>query len=251
MPMPMVMPTVTASPKTTPSTRSRRPRPSGGTASAATDSSTVTMRGVLLKKRRSDFPEYLPEVTLEVFDVVAHEVFERGRLVGRDGGEAYLVQVVLAPLAQPLVLGRVATDVPEMEIVEAPEVNEQRPRLVCVSLRAHPLLLRVAVEDEVFLELRADEALVVVRGGVDEVTHYLLRRPLPFGGTRRGQRLGDGEQARRSLLDRPREIFEHIFQCRHLRVRLRVAGRFSSSSSSPVVARTNLPRTTTLTPTVH
>ncbi len=46
--MPMVIPTVTAIPNSTPSTRSRRPRPSVKAASA-TDFSTVAMRGSLLK----------------------------------------------------------------------------------------------------------------------------------------------------------------------------------------------------------
>src|ERR671932_2602288 len=88
MPMPMVMPTVTAIPNTTPSTRSRGPRPPGFTASTTVaDSSTDAMRRVLLDSgqyRPSLAAEDLPQVVLEVADVVAHQVFERRGLVRRD-----------------------------------------------------------------------------------------------------------------------------------------------------------------------
>src|SRR5215211_6700361 len=135
MPIPTVIPTVTDIPKTTPSTRSRRPPPSGRT-SAASDSPTVVTGGLLLPARRSRPAEYLSQVVLEVSDVVAHQVFERGRLFRSDFGPADLVEVMFAPLAQTRRFGRVAADVCEVKVVELPEVDEVRPRLGVIPLRA-------------------------------------------------------------------------------------------------------------------
>src|ERR1051326_361622 len=93
-----------------------------------------------------------------------------------------------------------------MQVEAAPQGDEQRPRLLFVSLRAHPLLLFIAGEDQVVRELRADETLVVVRGRVNQVAQYLLRRPLALGPRLPALVLRDREQTRRRLLDRPPEI---------------------------------------------
>src|SRR5437763_3521228 len=104
MPMPMVMPTVTAIPKTTPSTRSSWPRPAAPPSTTDVDDSlTVSMRRArhhsvntaARPEAAGSLPaEDLPQVVLEVADVVAHEVFERRRLALADLDPADLVEVV-------------------------------------------------------------------------------------------------------------------------------------------------------------
>src|ERR1051326_4043860 len=98
-----------------------------------------------------------------------------------------------------------------MQVEAAPQGDEQRPRLLFVSLRAHPLLLFIAGEDQVVRELRADETLVVVRGRVNQVAQYPLRRPLALGPRLPALVLRDREQTRRRLLDRPPEVFDKVF----------------------------------------
>ncbi len=56
---------------------------------------------------------------------------------------------------------------------------EVRPRQLrqMIVLRRDPRVRVVSGKDERILELGADESLVVVRGGVDEMTHEVPRRP--------------------------------------------------------------------------
>src|SRR5687767_7485985 len=63
-------------------------------------------------------------------------------------------------------------------IVGMPERGEVLPRAVFVALATDPVLLRIRRKHERRPFLRADEALMVVRGGVDEMPDHLLRRPL-------------------------------------------------------------------------
>src|ERR1044072_7801715 len=116
-----------------------------------------------------------------------------------------------AARARALVLGGVGTAVREVQVVELPEVDEERPRLLSIGLHAHPVLLRVAFKDEVFLELRADEALVVVRSGVYEMTERLLRRPLAFRERPPTLGLRHRQHTRRRLFECAYEVIESVF----------------------------------------
>ena len=85
-----------------------------------------------------------------------------------------------------------------------------------VVLHAHPVVLGVAEEHEIVLELAADEPLVVVGGRVDEVADHLARRPLAGPGRAAGGLVGQREQARRGRIDGSAQALG-IFRHRHRR----------------------------------
>jgi hypothetical protein len=101
-----------------------------------------------------------------VDDVVFHEEEEGGggvvadEAAGVDGGGVGVLD-----------------DVGEMEVVAAPEFEEVVPVEFVVVLRGDPLVLLVGGEDEFVGELAADETLVVVGGGVDEVAEDFFDGP--------------------------------------------------------------------------
>jgi hypothetical protein len=106
-----------------------------------------------------------------------------------------------------------------VQIVLAPQRDEIRPRPVVVTLHAYPRLLVVAGKDEIVGRLRAYEARVVVRRGIDQMADDLLARPLA-GGARRARisirgcqhpigAAGDGRSERIEELD----IDRHAAKC--------------------------------------
>jgi hypothetical protein len=130
------------------------------------------------RRARSRAAQRLIQVMPEVADVVLEEVLERRRLIARHRAPGELVQVVLRALPHALLLGDRVHDVRKMEVHRPPLLDELGPRPFLVTLHADPRVLVVAREHEVVGELRADEALVVVRGRVDHVPHDFFPRPL-------------------------------------------------------------------------
>lgn len=79
-------------------------------------------------------------------------------------------------------------EVDEEEIVLVPEGDEGRPGELLVGVQADPIVLRVAGALVRAVEGGADEALVVVGGGIDEVAEFLFG--VPGAGSRGGARRG-------------------------------------------------------------
>ena len=75
----------------------------------------------------------------------------------------------------PFCLWDVTDHVREMAIVRGPQFDEIRPRAITVALRFDPEVLRIAGKTQITLGLHANEPLMVVRRGVDQVTEDLLR----------------------------------------------------------------------------
>src|SRR5262249_6523209 len=71
-------------------------------------------------------------------------------------------------------------DVEQVRVERPPEVDQVGPAGRLVALDADPLLLLVAGEVLPGSDLAPDEALVVVRGRVDQVAEDFFPRP-PFG----------------------------------------------------------------------
>ena len=107
----------------------------------------------------------LAEMVAEVGDVVLDEEAEGERAVGG------------VPEAREVGGVDVLDDVGEVEVDDAPGFEELVPAAEVVALDGDPGLLRVAGEMEVGVELEADETLVVVVGGVDEVADDLFDAP--------------------------------------------------------------------------
>lgn len=123
---------------------------------------------------------------LQVPDVIAHEVVERCGSIGREELPGELVKIVTHARTQTLLLGNRIHHMRDVEIVCTPELHELTPRLLLISLPLHPSILLIALEEKIILKPRSHEALMVVGGGVDQMTDHLLRRPLPRRRTPRG-----------------------------------------------------------------
>lgn len=95
---------------------------------------------------------------------------------------------MVADAALRFELGRrqVRNDVGEIEVVTLPERDEERPRGVLDSLDAHAAVLFVTGKVERALQGGADEPLVIVRRGIDEVADHLFSRPAAFQDWRGG-----------------------------------------------------------------
>src|SRR5688572_16187982 len=102
----------------------------------------------------------------EVHDIVVRQESQRRRWIGSD--QALHISVAFR---------NVLDHMRNVVIVGMPERREVIPRAVFVVLAPDPVLLRIPREYERRPFLRADEALMVVRGGVDEMPDHLLRRP--------------------------------------------------------------------------
>lgn len=89
----------------------------------------------------------------------------------------------------------------QMKIEEAPQPDQVRPGSGVIALRRHPRLLFVTRKNEVVHELGADEALMVGRGGIDEVADDLLRTPFARSGRPVRFRFRKGEQPGRESGD--------------------------------------------------
>src|SRR5581483_7593025 len=97
----------------------------------------------------------------------------------------------------PALLRHAAGDMQKVRVVGPPQVDQVAPPGRLVALDAHPLLLLVAGEVLPRSELAPHEALVVVRGRVDQVADDLLPGPAFGGGPLLALGLGEpGEDAR-------------------------------------------------------
>lgn len=92
----------------------------------------------------------------------------------------------------------------QVRVVGTPQVDQVGPPGRLVALDAHPLLLLVAGEVLPGGNLTPDEALVVVRGRVDQVADDLLLGPAFGGGPLLALGLGKpGEDARQRADGKP------------------------------------------------
>ena len=114
--------------------------------------------------------------------VVAHQVVQRRRLIGRRRMHRDLVQVVPSLLPKPDLHWNGGHDTREVTVVLAPERHELDPRRRLIMLRADPIVLGVSGEHQI-LPLGAHEPLMIHRGRVDEMAKHLLRRPPTLVGT--------------------------------------------------------------------
>jgi len=74
---------------------------------------------------------------------------------------------------------------------QEPEIHQVGPRFGGVSLRGPPRLLLIAGELEGRHKLRANETLVIVAGGIDQVAENFLLRPAAGRRTERGIGFGN------------------------------------------------------------
>ena len=137
-------------------------------------------RGGRLARLRED----LAEVVLEVHHVVLHVCAEGPGLLRT---RADLVRVLLR--------GHAGHDVHQVAVVGAPQLDQRVPRLLVVALHGHEAVAVVGRELDVRRELAAHEALVVVAGGVDEVSQDLPARPGVRRAAHPAPRLAQREQA--------------------------------------------------------
>ena len=92
-------------------------------------------------------------------------------------------------------------DAGEVHVVEAPEVEERAPVRGGISLDPDPSLLLVLRQAHLGIEDPANEAVVVVGGGIEEVPNELLRGPLAGSGSLRGALVGEGAEPGKGGLD--------------------------------------------------
>src|ERR1051326_4543899 len=71
----------------------------------------------------------------------------------------------------------------EKTVVSCPEIDQQIPVDLGKILQIDQSVLIVAWKVQVALERSADEALMVVRSGVEQVSKNFFFRPFTFGGT--------------------------------------------------------------------
>src|SRR5271157_4968758 len=94
-----------------------------------------------------------------------------------------------------------ADDVQQMAVEKEPEVHQVRPGLGGVGLDGHPGFLVVIGKVEASGDAGADQALVVVAGGIDQVAENLLFRPSAGRGDVGDFVLGEIDQAARGGLE--------------------------------------------------
>ena len=114
---------------------------------------------------------------LQVPYIIAHEVFESGRLGRADWLPRENVQVVFCARTRDGSRLGCFHHVRNVMIEGLPEEDEVGPLALLIVLNGDPVILLVTGEHQVILQLRADETSVVVRRRVDQVADDLLRRP--------------------------------------------------------------------------
>src|SRR5689334_9754230 len=124
------------------------------------------------------FCKDLIEMMSQVVHVVANEILERRRFALIHQLERDLVQIMTSARLGQDRSGYNRSDVMEVQVVRAPELDQLRPRLVRVFLRAHPFVLFVTREHQLIRELRAHESLMIIRRGIDQMPEDLDRRPI-------------------------------------------------------------------------
>ena len=97
-------------------------------------------------------------------DVVESDVAERDRWT-----------VPYLAMDGPLGLRDVGDDMCQVAVVVTPEVNELEPSAIAIALSMDPIVLCVPRKPEVAIGLDANEPLMIVCRGVDEVAEDLLR----------------------------------------------------------------------------
>src|SRR5262249_23897998 len=107
-------------------------------------------------------------------------------------------------------LRHAAEDMEEVGVVSPPQFDQVGPAGGLVVLEADPLLLLVAGKVLSGGDLAAHEALVVVRGRVDQVAEDFLAGPPLGGGPLFALRLGEAGQDARQLADGEAQTFDGV-----------------------------------------
>jgi len=112
-------------------------------------------------------------------------------------------------------LGRAIEHMGKVPIESLPQGDEVTPAPIGIALRADPVLLRIGGEHERRVLLHANEAQLVVHGGVHEMAEDLAAAPTPaWSNVGRGL-IGNATKARESLLHSLNQCSSN-FACRHL-----------------------------------
>src|SRR5262245_34734035 len=100
--------------------------------------------------------------------VILHQPFERHSLTTADDASRVGLRV-----------GHELNNPCHKAIERQPKAEQLGPRLVAIAVHANPFVLLVAWPLEGIHHLRSHETLVVVGGGVDQVSEKLFPAPLP------------------------------------------------------------------------
>ena len=65
-----------------------------------------------------------------------------------------------------------------MAVISRPQRNDLGPRCLLIAVQAYPVVLVVSRQADLARELQANETLMVVGGGVDEMAEDFFLRPL-------------------------------------------------------------------------
>ena len=101
-------------------------------------------------------------MVMQVPDVIAHEVVERRRRVGRHHRPGAFEEIVLRVYTQADVVWHSRHHASEVPVVERPQIDQLVPVGVLIPLRADPAILFIAWKDQIVHPLRAHESLVVI-----------------------------------------------------------------------------------------
>jgi hypothetical protein len=104
---------------------------------------------------------------LEVSDVIAHQVVERGGLALGNHPPPDLMKVVPGMLAKPHLVRDGDHQPSQVQVVMEPELNQLGPGSILITLNRHPVVLRVSREHQVVLGRRPDETLMIVGRRID------------------------------------------------------------------------------------
>lgn len=119
----------------------------------------------------------------EVCHVIDHDVFKSSRLAWGQTNP-YRLKAVMRAWPIENFFRRAVDQSCDLQIESPPERDQLFPRRICISADADPVLLSIAREHEIVLQLSAYQPLMVIRGGVDEVADDLARRPFIGRGPR-------------------------------------------------------------------
>ena len=99
--------------------------------------------------------------------VIDHHEFQRRRRVAcnADGGAEVL-------------LWNLGHQMQQVPVISEPEMDQVAPFAILKPFRFDPRLLGIARYCEIALELRAHEALMIIRGGIDQMAEDLFARPM-------------------------------------------------------------------------
>jgi len=106
---------------------------------------------------------------------------------------------ILATWSMPDIFEGIAIDSADerrqLRIIGLPELNDFQPRTILIMLYANPRVLIITGQIDRRYQLQPYEPLVVVCGGIDQMSQHLLPRPLTRRARSRSCRFADLFQA--------------------------------------------------------